>query len=98
MQDWNVPLDISHQIARGILGKVRTDLIAIHEANQGWEPSPMPDDYEPSPTDHLQPGSYDSPYLALGERILRPHHLGDEVFFYDYCLRRRRRATARMYP
>ena len=98
MQDWNVPLDISHRIAREILGKVRTDLIEVHEANLTWEPSPVPVDWHPSPDDHLQPRAYDMPLHVLGDRWLRPNRRGDQVFFYDYCLRTGRRATARMYP
>ncbi len=86
MQDWNVPIDVSHQIARAILGKVRTDLIEVHEANASWEPSSVPADWHPSPDDHLQPRAYAMPLHVLGDRWLRPSRKGDVVTFYDYSM------------
>lgn len=98
MQDWNAPLDISHQLAREIMARVRTDLFAVHDRASVWQPSPMPDDYAPSPDDHLQPRSYDSPYHVLGDAWMRTDDRGDKAFFYDYRVQKGRRATARMYP
>jgi hypothetical protein len=97
MTDWNVPLDVSHRIARGIMEKVRTDLIAIHEANATWEPSPVPEGYHPSPDERLHPRPYDQPLHVLGDRWLRPNRHGDAVIFYDYCLRIGHRSTTSLY-
>ena len=97
MTDWNVPLDISHRIARETLDKVRADLIGVHEANATWEPSAVPEGWHPSPTDHLQPRPYDVPWLVLGERLMRPDRHGDAVTFYDYCLRIGHRSTTSLY-
>jgi len=96
MTEWNTPVDGEHLISAQLMAEVRKDLKALRQLD--WEPAPMPEDYHPSPDEHLQPLPYSTPYPALGARWLRPDHRGDEVFFYDYCLRKGRRHSARMYP
>jgi hypothetical protein len=97
MTEWNVPLDVTHQIARRIMAKVREDLVAVRQPD--WEPSPMPEDYHPSYRDRLHPRPYSTGYLAIDEAVFPPHHHGDEVFFYDYSLPvGGQRSTTSLYP
>jgi hypothetical protein len=96
MSEWNVPIDVEHQIAMTLLQGVRTKLLNAHRP--AWEPAPMPADYHPSPTDCLHPEAYDTPYVTIARLPLQPNHHGDEVFFYDYRLGGRHRSTTGLYP
>lgn len=86
MTEWNQPLDGANVIAAKIMGKVRKDLLDLRQPN--WEPTPMPIRYYPTDDEVLHPEPYAGAFpTILGDRLITPNHLDDEVTFYDYALR-----------
>lgn len=97
MQDWNNALDSAHYVSTVILEQARARLRAVREPR--WEPTPMPIRYYPTADEVLHPEPYNAEYpTILKDRLMTPNHLGDEVFFYDYCLRNGGPPTSGMYP
>ena len=81
--DLTSPVDEEHRISVMLLAEIRGDLIGLRQP--GWEPAPMPTDYEPSASELFS--LIDTERHVVRSLIGDFLHIPVTYLLYDYALR-----------